>query len=145
MPVIKEVRLFKNGTEGKVAGVGNNAEGLEDIGKCQNRSNGEFTEEGLKGRFLSVGSKKRSIFLGQEVQRIGDFGKILDETSVEIAKIEEGLDFLTVVGRGHLMIPVSLAGSMRTCPSEMMMPRYSMDVFVEKKKTFFRFSNKGRI
>jgi len=53
-------------------------------------------------------------------------GVIFDEAMIKVAEAEEGLEFLMVLGWGHLVMPETLAGSMPRS-SEMTTPRYSME------------------
>jgi hypothetical protein len=52
VPTVQEVWLFEDGTDGKVAGVGDDTKGLGEIRKGKDRSCGESMDEGAEGGFV---------------------------------------------------------------------------------------------
>jgi hypothetical protein len=58
---------------------------------------------------------------------VSNLGVVLDEVSVEVAEVEEGLEFLGSLGNGPFLYCWRLwQGSFLMQPSDKMMPRYLM-------------------
>ena len=63
MPSIKEVRLFKDGSKGKVAGIGDEAEWAEAIRKYKDWGSGETVDKCVKCGLVGHSPKEWGVFL----------------------------------------------------------------------------------
>ena len=91
MPAVEGIGLFKDCAECIVTGVGNETEGKFGVREDDKGGSGEGVDKSAKGRFLVGCPNERYVFFGQGKKWSCDVGVILDETTVKVAKAEEGL------------------------------------------------------